>query len=159
MRNAAVLKLLAVLLLIALICTVITGYYEPKPKPEDTISNLEKAINHFDVDGFLACIDSKWAEKIETVLAFSGREKGVSAEKFVALVKSAMPILPFITDGKIDAGDMPRVEFTVLDTEIVDDTATVALAGLLTWGSHTKPFAATVDMKLENDAWVIYAIR
>ena len=45
-----------------------------------------------------------------------------------------------------------------IKTDISDDAATVALSGVLTWGEYTKPFAATLDMKLENDVWVVCGV-
>lgn len=37
--------------------------------------------------------------------------------------------------------------------------AVLALSGILVWGEYTKPFAATVDMVLQNEVWVVSGIR
>lgn len=159
MQSTIIKKLAALLLIAAVLCYLFAGCYEKKPQPEDTISLLQNAINKFDVDGLLQCIDSEWVSQIETYLALRVGENGISVESFIALVKTVMPILPFASDGVVNSDDLPEVEFTVLKTEISGNTATVALSGILTWGEYTKPFAATVDMKLENDIWVVCGVR
>lgn len=158
MQSTIIKKMAALFLIAAVLCSLFAGCAEKKPQPEDTISLLQDAINKFDVDGLLQCIDSEWASQIESLLALTAGEDGISVGAFITLVKTVMPILPFVSDGAINPDDFPEVEFTVLKTDISDDTATVALSGILTWGEYTKPFAATVDMKLENDAWVVCGV-
>lgn len=69
-----------------------------------------------------------------------------------------MPILPFVSDGAINFEDFPQVKFVVLRTNISGDTANVDLSGLLTCGDYHRPFAAIVEMRLENDVWVVTGI-
>ena len=157
--QSTIIKKIAVLFLItAVICSFFVGCAEKKPQPEDTISRLQDAINKFDVDGLLQCIDSEWATQVESLLAFTVGKDGISVGSFIALVKTVMPILPYVTDGAIDPDDLPEVEFTILKTDISDKTATVALSGILTWDEYKKPFATTVDMELENDVWVVCGV-
>lgn len=150
---------IALLLVATVLCSLFAGCTEKDPQPEDAIFLLQDAINKFDVDGLLKCIDSERTGQIESLLLLTGGEDGISAGSFVTLVKTVLPILPFVSDGVVNSDDLPEVEFTVLKTEISSNTATVALSGILTWGEYTKPFAATVDMKLENDAWVVCGVR
>lgn len=152
-------KAAALFLLVAVVCSLFSGCSDKAPKPEDTIQALQKSINSFDVDGILACIDSEWASQVEKVLAFSVGEKGMSVGSYITLLKTIMPVLPFVTDGAIDPDKLPEVEFTVLKTDISDETAVVALSGILVWGEYTKPFAATVDMEIQNEVWVVCGIR
>lgn len=157
--QSTIIKKMAVLFLIAaVLCSILAGCAPKKPQPEDTISLLQDAINKFDVDGLLQCIDGEWATKIESLLALTVGKDRISVGSFITLVKTVMPILPFVSDGAINPNDLPEVEFTVLKTDIFDNTATVALSGILTWGEYTKPFAATVDMKLENNVWVVCGV-
>ena len=158
MQSTIIKKIAALFLIAAVMCSLFAGCAEKNPQPEDTISLLQVAINKFDVDGFLQCIDSEWATQVESLLALTVGEDGISVGSFITLVKTVMPILPFVTDGAINPDDLPEVEFTVLKTDISDKTAIVALSGILTWGEYTKPFAATVDMKLENDVWVVCGV-
>ena len=111
------------------------------------------------MDGILACIDSEWASQVEKVLLFSVGETGVSVGSYITILRTIMPVLPYVTDGAIDPDKLPEVEFTVLKTDISNETAVVALAGILVWEEHTKPFAATIDMELQNEVWVVCGIR
>lgn len=158
MQSTIIKKIVALFLIAAVLCSLLAGCTEKKPKPEDTISQLQDAINKFDVDGLLQCIDSEWASQIEPILSLTIGENGISVGSFITLVKTVMPILPFVSDRAINPDDLPEVVFNVLMTDISDNTATVALSGILTWGEYTKPFAATVDMKLENDVWVVCGV-
>lgn len=154
------LKKVAVLsLLVAVVCSLFFGCSNKASKPEDTIQALQKSINSFDVDGMLVCMDSKWASRVEKVLLFSVGEKGMSVDSYITLLETIMPVLPFVTDGAIDPDKLPEVEFTVLKTDIPNETAVVALSGILVWGEYTKPFAVTVDMELQNEVWVVCGIR
>ena len=158
MRSAIIKKTIILLLVASLLCSLLGGCGEKKPQPEDTIFALQEAINNFDVDGLLMCIDSEWAIRVEKLLSLSVGKEGLSVENFITLVKKVMPILPFVSKGAVEADDLPQVEFTILSTDITIDTATVALSGLMTWGEYTKPFAATVEMKIENNMWVVCGI-
>ena len=152
-------KTIILLLTASILCAMFTGCIDQTPQPEETISMLQGAINNFDVDRFLMCIDHEWAGQIESFLALPLLTDRLSIDGFINLVKTVLPILPFVTDGTIDPNEFPQVEFTILNTEISDGCATVALSGVLAWGNSIKPFAATVDMKLENGMWVITGIR
>lgn len=143
-------KAAALFLLVAVVCSLFSGCSDKAPKPEDTIQALQKSINSFDVDGILTCIDSEWASQVEKVLSFSVGEKGMSVGSYITL-KTIMPVLPFVTDGAIDPDKLLEVEFTVLKTDISNETAVVAPSGILVWGEHIKPSAATVDMELQNE--------
>lgn len=158
MQSTMIKRTAAVFLIAAVICSLFAGCTEKKPQPEDTIARLQDALNEFDVDGLLQCIDSTWASRIESLLALTIREDGLSAESFTALVKTVMPILPFVREGNIAPDDWPEIEFTVLKTDVSDHTATVELSGILTWGNYTKPLTATVTMKFENDVWVVCGV-
>ena len=158
MQSTIIKKMAALFLIAAVLCSLFAGCAEKKPQPEDTISQLQDAINKFDVNGLLQCIDSEWATQVESLLALTAGKDGISVGSFITLVKTVMSILPYVTDGAINPEDLPEVEFTVLKTDISDKTATVALSGILTWSEYTKPFAATVDMKLENDVWVVCGV-
>lgn len=158
MQLTIIKKIAALFLIAAVMSSLFAGCAEGKPQPEDTISLLQDAINKFDVDGLLRCIDNEWATQIESLLALTVGDDGLSVGSFITLVKTVMPILPFVTDAAIHPDDLPEVEFTVLKTDISDNTATVVLSGILTWGECTKPFVATVDMKLENDMWVVCGV-
>lgn len=159
MQSNYVKKIAALFLLLAVVCSLFSGCSDKAPKPEDTIQALQKSINSFDVDGILACIDSEWASQVEKVLSFTIGDKGMSLGSYITLLKTVMPVLPFVTDGAIDPDKLPEVEFTVLKTDISNETAVVALSGILVWGEYTKPFAATVDMVLQNEVWVVSGIR
>lgn len=158
MQSTMTRKTAALFLIVSVLCSLFSGCAERTPQPEDTINLLQDAVNGFDVDGLLRCVDSKWAGRIETLLSLTAGEDGISVGTYITLVKTVMPVLPLATDGAIDPDDFPEVAFTVLKTDISGDTAAVALSGILTWGAYTKPFAATVAMKLENDMWVVCGI-
>lgn len=159
MQSTIIKKMAALFLTAAVLCSLFTGCVEKKLQPEDTISQLEDAINKFNVHGLLQCIDSDWAGRIESLLKLTVGENGISVGSFITLIKTVMPILPFVSDGTINTDDLPKVEFAVMKTDVSDNIATVALSGILTWGEYTKPFAATVDMKMENNVWVVCGIR
>ena len=158
MQSNIIKKTAVIFLIAAMICSLLTGCAEKKPQPEDTISRIQDAINKFDVDGIQRCIDSEWAGRIEVLLAFTPGEEGRSIGTFIKLVRKIMPMIPFLSDGAIDSNDMPQVAFSVLKTEMSGSNATVVLSGTLTFGEHTKTFSATVEMKLENDTWVVCGV-
>lgn len=159
MQSTMTKKAVTFFLAVAMLCFLFVRCTDNKPQPEDTIFLLQDAINDFDVEGILKCIDSEWADQVESLLSLTVGEDGISVGDFITLVKTIIPILPFVSDGTINPDDLPEVEFSVLKTDISDSTTTVALSGILTWGEYTKPFAATVDMKLENDVWVLCGVR
>ena len=159
MQLTIIKKTAALFLITAMLYSLFVGCAEKKPYPEHVISMLQNAINECNVDGLLQCIDSNWASQIESLLTFTIGTEEISTGSFITLVKTVMPLLPFVNDKDINSEDLPQVEFTVLKTDISDCTATVALSGILTWGTHIRPFAATVDMKLDNNAWVICGVR
>lgn len=158
MQSTIIKKTIILLLVASLLCSILGGCGEKEPQPADTIFALQEAVNNFDVDGLLMCIDSEWAARVEKLLSLSVGKEGLSVEAFITMVKTVMPILPFVSKGAVDPDDLPQVEFTILSTDITDDTATVALSGLLNWGEYSKPFAATVEMKIENNMWVVCGI-
>lgn len=151
-------RIVAGILLIALCCTVLPSCTDKQPDPKDTIVVLQNAVNNFDIAALLSCIDSQWAGQIESLLNMTVGENGPTVNSFITLVKSIIPVLPYVTDGAIDAETLPDVAFTVLEEKINENEATLALSGLLTWGEYSKPFAATVNMKLENEIWVICGV-
>lgn len=158
MQSTIINKMAALFLIAAVLCSLFPGCAEKKPQPADTISQLQDAINKFDMNGLLRCIDSEWAGRIESLLALTVGDEGISVGSFFTLAKTVIPILPLVSDGTINSDDLPKVEFTVLKTDISGLDATVALSGMLTWGEYSKPFAATVDMRLENDVWVVCGV-
>lgn len=158
MQSTVMRKTAALFLIAAILCSLFSGCAEQKSQPADTISLLQDAINKSDIDGLLQCVDSEWASQIESILSLTVGEDGIPVGAFITLAKTVMPILPFVSDGAINPKNSPKVEFTVLKTDIFDHTATVVLSGILIWGEYTKPFAATVDMKLENDVWVVCGV-
>ena len=151
-------RIVAVILLIAVCCTVLPSCANKQPDPKDTIVAFQNAVNNYDIAALLGCIDSQWVGQIETLLNMTIGEKGIMVDSFIRLAKLIMPVLPYVTDGAIDAETLPKVAFTVLEEKINENEATLALSGLLTWGEYSKPFAATVNMKLENEIWVIYGV-
>ena len=83
----------------------------------------------------------------------------MSIASYITPLKTVMPALPFVTDGAIDPDKLPKVEFTILKTDIADESAVVDLSGVLIWGEFSKPFAATIDMEMQNETWVVCSIR
>lgn len=152
-------RIAAAVLLALLLCFSASGCVENNPRPEDTIKKLQTAINGFDLDSFLSCVDSKWSKQIEAICDFTVGEGGLSVDSFITLIKTMVPILPFGSGGAINPEDFPQVDFVILRTDISGDTAIVDLAGILTCGDYHNPFTATVEMQLENDVWVISGIR
>lgn len=136
-----------------------TGCVQNNPRPEDTIYKLQDAVNSFDLDAFLSCIDSRRSDQIKAILDLTVGEGGSSVGSLIELTKVIVPILSFVSGGKINIEDLPQVDFVILRTDIFGDMAIVDLSGLLTCGEYHKPFAVTVEMQLENDVWVISGIR
>lgn len=151
-------RIVAVILLIAVCCTVLPSCANKQPDPKDTIVVLQNAVNNYDIAALFSCIDSQWAGQIESLLNMTVGENGPTVNSFITLVKSIIPVLPYVTDGAIDSATLPEVAFTVLEEKINENEATLALSGLLIWGEYSKPFAATVNMKLENEIWVIFYV-
>ena len=158
MQTIVIKKTAVLFLLAALICSVFAGCAGKQPRPEDTISRLQEAINQFDVEGFLQCIESRRAQQLEALLSFAPGETGISAKSFFTMIKTMIPILPFVNKGALTSGDLPKVAFTVQKTEISGSSAAAALSGILTWGEYAKSFSVTVEMKLEDDAWVVCGV-
>ena len=151
--------MIASVLLVLVLCFSATGCIQKDTQPENTIEKLQNAINNFDLDTFLSCINSKWSNQIKGFCDSTIGERGPSVSSFIALIKTIAPVLPFASGGAIDAEDSPQVDFVILRTDVSGDTAIVDLSGLFTCGNYHKPFAAIVEMQLENDVWVISGIR
>lgn len=143
-------------LLVAYICLMTAGCSDKQPSPEDTIFALQDAINNFDADTLLNCIHSKWANQIRLLLGFLNEDANYP---FLAIAKAVVPALPLLTDGAIPTDSTPNVVFTILQTEIEGDEATVSLSGTLTWGEYEETFPSTVTLQIEEDIWVITGIR
>ena len=158
MKSIIFKKTLSLLLIATVLCSLFACSTDNRPQPEDTIYTLEDAINSLDIDTLLKCIDSKWSSRIEAMLSFPIGEDGMSVRSFIAIVKTILPIIPFIRDDLISPEDIPMVKFTILNTDIHEDSATLALAGILIRDDHTIPFATNIEMKLENNMWVVCGI-
>lgn len=152
-------RILVVALLITVCCVALAIFVNKPPDPQNTIDAFQNAVNDFDIDAFLGCIDSQWANQIESLLNTSIGVDGLTANSFITLVKTVMPVLPYVTDGGIDADDFPKISLVIQEETISDDEAEVVLSGVITWGKYHKPFGATVNMKIENKNWVICGIR
>lgn len=159
MKASNITRFASLILLFSIVILILVGCADRGPSPEDTIFALQEAINHFDTEALLACINDDWAESACTVLEFTIGDTNISASSFFAVAKTIMPMLPLLTDGAINKDDIPSVSFTILQSDIEENEATIALSGLLTWGKITEPFAATVTLQLENDEWVIIGVR
>ena len=151
-------RIVAVIFLIAICCTILPSCADKQPDPKDTIIAFQNAVNSFDITALLNCIDSQWVGQMESLLNMTVGGNGITVNSFIMLAKSIMPVLPYVTDGAIDAQALPEVAFTVLEEKINENEAALAVSGLLTWGEYSKPFAATVNMKLENKIWVICGV-
>lgn len=115
-------------------------------------------FNNFDMEGMLRCIDSKWADQINTFLSYTVGKNGVAVGTYVQILKTMMPFLPIVSGGNLKADDFPQVELTVLRTNIDGNSAEVMLSGIFSCGEMSEPFSATVKMKLEDEIWVICGI-
>lgn len=152
-------RILVMALLITVCCMALAFFVDKPPRPQDTIDAFQNAVNNLDIDALLSCIDSQWATQIESMLNMSIGIDGLTANSFITLVKTVMPVLPYVTDGGIDADDFPKISLVILEETISDNEAEVALSGVISWGEYHKPFGATVNMKIENENWVICGIR
>lgn len=159
MRMGKTKRIIAAILLASVLCSSTIGCVQNNRRPENTINKLQDAINNLDLDVFLDCIDSKWSNQVKAICDFTAVEGGPSVGSLISFVKVVVPVLPFMSGGTIYSEDFPQVNFVILHTDISGDTAIVGLSGLLTCGECHKPFAATVEMQLENDVWVISGIR
>lgn len=158
MKSIYIKNTIIILLLGSFLCTFFVGCAQKAPQPADTIYQLQKSINKFDIDGILQCISQEWENQLEPVLSFTVGKNGISIKDFLTVVKTILPILPFIGDVSITANDFPNVEFTILKTAISGDNATVMLAGILSLSGYEGPFAATIEMKLEDGVWVVCGV-
>lgn len=152
-------KISAMILVVTLLCSLFSGCSKKALSPSDTIDALETAINSVDVEALLSCLDSTWAEQLEPILALSVREDGISVEHFLSVVKSVLPVLPFISKGTIQAKDLPKVELTVDQITQNDDDADVSVSGVLRFSGFSKSFSTTLQMRIENDTWVICGVQ
>lgn len=156
MRSTIRKKTAAIILLAAVFFSLFTACAGKNPKPEDTIFKLQDAINHFDAEACLECIDSKWSDRINSVLSLTDR---CGETAFLPVLKTLLPVLPLVQNLAADSEAFPEVAFQILHTEISGSTATVELSGTLSWHEYTIPFTATADMKLENNMWVVSCVR
>lgn len=152
-------KIFAMILVVALFSSLFSGCSKKSPSPGDTIDALENAINSVDGEAFLSCLDSTWAKQLAPILALSVGENGVSVEGFLSAVKSVLPILPFISKGTIQAKDLPKIELTVDQIEQNEENAEVSVSGVLSLAGFSKSFSVIVQMRIENDAWVICGLK
>lgn len=119
---------------------------------------FQTAFNSFDLEGMLNCIDSQWADQVNALLSYMVGENGIAAGTFTQGLKLMMPFLPIISGGSLRVEDLPKIDLTVLKVNIDGDTAAVMCAGIFFYGDLSEPFAATVEMKLENGNWVICGV-
>lgn len=79
-------KRIITVLLALMLCFSATGCAQNDPRPEDTIRKLQNAINNFDLDAFLGCIDSKRSNQIVAICDFTVRDGGPSVSSFIAFI-------------------------------------------------------------------------
>lgn len=152
-------KILVLILVAAMLGSLFSGCAKKEPSPADTIHALEDALNKLDLESFLGCLDSTWAEGIRPILALTVGENGISAERVFSIVNTVLPFLPALSKGAIESKDLPKVKLTVEQIIQEEGAAIVTLSGQLTLADYSKSFSAALRMRLEQDRWVISGIQ
>lgn len=148
----------AIFLLVAMVCTLLCGCAPNTPDPRETMMTFQTAFNSFDLEGMLNCIDSQWADQVNALLSYTVGENGIAVGTFTQGLKSMMPFLSIISGGSLRVEDLPKIDLTILKANVDGNTAAVMCSGIFSCGDLSEPFAATVEMKLENGNWVICGI-
>lgn len=152
-------KFLILILAAVMLGSLFSGCAKKEPSPADTIEALENALNKLDLEAFLGCLDSTWAQRIRPILALTVGENGISVEQTFLIVSTVLPFLPALSKGAIESTDLPKVKLTVEQITQEEEDAVVTLSGRLTLADYSKSFSATLRMRLENDVWVISGIQ
>lgn len=156
--KSTVKQMAAIFLLAAMVCALFCGCSPNTPAPEETMWTFQMAFNNFDLEGMLNCIDSQWADQVNALLSYSVGEHGITVGTFTQILKSMMPFLPVISGGSFQSDELPKIELTVLKTDIDGDSAVVICSGIFSCGDFSEPFAAKAEMRLEDGKWVICGI-
>ncbi len=159
MKTSNITHFTSLILICAILMLAFGGCSDKERLPEDTIFALQDAINHFDIEALLSCINDDWARSARTALEYTIGDTNISASSFFTVAKTIIPMLPLLTEGSINKDDIPSVSFTILQNNAEENEATIVLSGLLTWGKITEPFVATVTLQLENNEWVITGVH
>lgn len=152
-------KILVLILVAAMLGSLFSGCAKKELSPADTIHALEDALNKLDLEAFLGCLDSTWAEGIRPILALTVGENGISIEQMFMIVNTALPFLPAFSKGAIESKDLPKVKLTVEQIIREEGAAVVTLTGRLTLADYSRSFSAALRMRPENDRWVISGIQ
>lgn len=121
--------------------------------PEETIEDLEDAVNEMDLQAMLDCIDSgaisaaaKGADLIMNITGkVTGLDLGISMEDLLAM----LPIFQVFIDSNEDMNDMPQVDFTVTETYIKGEKATVYFTEV------NSGEECVLNMKKKKGKWLI----
>lgn len=148
-------KFFALVLAAALVCSLCSGCSQREPSPNDTILQLESAINQLDTEAILSCISSTRAQLLRSILTMNFGDGNLSAEKCISILRVLLPFLPLASRGAIRSKDLPRVSLTVRQVEQDGKDAVVSLSGILTWADNQQEFSASIPMELEDGKWVI----
>lgn len=151
-------KLVAAAVLTVLLLSLFTGCRQT-PRPEDTVEQLQRAINTLDTDALLQCVDDTSARQIKMLLSFAFGDDGPSVSSLFRILHTFVPVLPLVSDGTVNSDDMPQIELTVVDTEMDGEWAIVDISGTVAWGKYEKPFSATLEMQFISGKWVVCGVR
>lgn len=148
-------SLVYLFVIVSLVCSLICGCMKRHPTPEQTVEELQIALNSYDIEGTLNCISNDHVQLLSTLLSVSVSEDNINSQKCLDFLKVVLPALPMISGGSILEDALPMVELEVLHSEIDGDYAKTNVSGIVTLGEKRYPFETTLDMKLEEERWVI----
>lgn len=125
--------------------------------PEDTIWNIQYAVEHCDAELFLDCFDEEISGKIRPLLS-SGEEGKISLKSVLNLTKKAIPLLELLPDGTIPTDQLPKVSFKIQETKIINDKVCVYISVEIDRSVSKTCLETGVRMRFDGDNWVICGI-
>ncbi len=142
--------LLSAAVVLALVVIVsLFGLLFGSGKPEDTIAELEKALNKLDMDAMMECFDEPTQKLMEGSLGLAGSLSGIDLNSLSDLAAGFGGLMA-------DAGLTPTFRLEVTDVDYSgDDACLVTVAMTASYGGESESDTAQLPMKKEGGKWLI----
>lgn len=148
-------SLVCLLVIVSLVCFLICGCTQKNSTPEQTVEELQIALNSYDIERSLDCVSDDYAQLVRALWSVMVGEDSIDLQKWLGFLEVVIPAFPTISGGTIQKDDLPMIGLEVLHSEVNGDYAKAVVSGVVTLGGISYPFETTMEMKLEEERWVI----
>ncbi len=116
-------------------------------KPEDTVAELETAINEMDIEGVMDCFDKNTNDLYDSMMDLGSDVTGIDLEDMAGAFDE-------IEDMKEEGMEVPEIKLVVLEvSKETGDSCEVTFQARTTYEGGTDTEEVTMPMKKEGREW------